>query len=901
MLPVDAGNFKDPSRNPETISRTSSPFVGEFFNPLEGGSLDSTKVSLKATASTIKVACDTIRKKPLTFKEELLIEEALLLKDFDRVLEILNSDKMLDQALKEKIATTAADVGRFDLIFQLMDHDLAFSEGVTSFLFKEAAKFGSLEMITALLSNDSLSPDSLRTGFDIAIECGHLAIVEKLFDSSRISVETKNSAVIKATQNQQKEILEFLLSKLDVDESMRGLAVVIATNFKNLELVHLLLANGSIAERDRSMAFQGAVENSQLELIQVLVDSGPINAFAKQTAFLNAVEFSSFETVSLMLRLSVVDQLTKGKALIDAAKKRNFSCVELLLKNGPIFDRELVQAFLICIPQNHKEIIQVFLENCSFGHLTLESAFLKAIEYDLSEIACLVLPLKPTTYEDLRIIREELNQLITKVSDYGHYAMKTRMIQLILDKVKEPDAFIECFIKIRRLTGWTAQQKTTLMISLFLLMQSELPGKEELFRLLKKHYKTLKDTRNIQALLQFQLVLMSSSLPIADAETLFKGLLKMESSKNMCLSLGVATAILKTQPLMLKDLHLEDVTNENLVEKITRYFQEKGFIPIEGCEPFLRSRNPKALFEFCSKQPSERLKSLILKFTTAVVKERFQIERNTLNSHLRYLEPSQKSAWDLSLTKREVCLSPPAESFNLKKFLEDKIVTDRHLEGLIRDGLFEIDPKECLDLNLIERKLLDLKEVEDKDLLESFIELKDLLKDLDCEFKNDLQSVIEQLTIKARRHKTYDLIDSDDPFDIFLSGTDVLGSCMRIDGDPKLNQALMGYLLDGKIRILVIKDPDTEMLVARAFIKLLLDDSNHPQLFFERVYGDIRFESDLVALAKKKAEVLGVKLYKAGSKGVNLHSKDNPAKVEYEDATGGMTSGSYILKGVEVT
>jgi len=26
-------------------------------------------------------------------------------------------------------------------------------------------------------------------------------------------------------------------------------------------------------------------------------------------------------------------------------------------------------------------------------------------------------------------------------------------------------------------------------------------------------------------------------------------------------------------------------------------------------------------------------------------------------------------------------------------------------------------------------------------------------------------------------------------------------------------------LLDGKIRILVIKDPDTEMLVARAFIK----------------------------------------------------------------------------------
>jgi len=57
----------------------------------------------------------------------------------------------------------------------------------------------------------------------------------------------------------------------------------------------------------------------------------------------------------------------------------------------------------------------------------------------------------------------------------------------------------------------------------------------------------------------------------------------------------------------------------------------------------------------------------------------------------------------------------------------------------------------------------------------------------------------------------------------------------------------------------------------------------------------------LVALAKKKAEVLGVKLYKAGSKGVYLHSKDNPGKVEYEDATGGMTSGSYILKGVEVT
>src|SRR5690348_13928034 len=110
--------------------------------------------------------------------------------------------------------------------------------------------------------------------------------------------------------------------------------------------------------------------------------------------------------------------------------------------------------------------------------------------------------------------------------------------------------------------------------------------------------------------------------------------------------------------------------------------------------------------------------------------------------------------------------------------------------------------------------------------------------------------------------KQYDVVDTDDPCDLLLSGTEV-GSCQSVDAEPAFSKCLVAYLMDPKIRMMAAKNKDG-VIVARCMMRLLWDKQTKSfVLFQEENYpqgGDPSFADMLNRACKKRAEELGVAL-----------------------------------------
>lgn len=89
--------------------------------------------------------------------------------------------------------------------------------------------------------------------------------------------------------------------------------------------------------------------------------------------------------------------------------------------------------------------------------------------------------------------------------------------------------------------------------------------------------------------------------------------------------------------------------------------------------------------------------------------------------------------------------------------------------------------------------------------------------------------------MKVNLGRGYHIIDTDDPCDMLVSGTEV-DSCQKVDGDPTFSKCLPAYLLKGEIRMMAIKNPKG-VIIARSMMRLLLDkDKNTPVLLQEPIY-----------------------------------------------------------------
>ena len=206
-------------------------------------------------------------------------------------------------------------------------------------------------------------------------------------------------------------------------------------------------------------------------------------------------------------------------------------------------------------------------------------------------------------------------------------------------------------------------------------------------------------------------------------------------------------------------------------------------------------------------------------------------------------------------------------------------------------------------LLLLQKDLIDLYRYEKAPLsqhLNQLIKIQGKLGQSQEEFVNDVKGLVKALQKQKQSFEGYTITNTDRFDHMLLCGTQVQGSCQRIDGDPNLNKCLLAYCLDGKNRLIAIKDKEGN-IVARSILRLLWDKQNDcPALMQERVYSNIPDESLTRALnnfALAEAERLGINLYTSEGKGsVSLESFGSVAPWEYVDSAGGVhDAGKFTI------
>ncbi len=170
----------------------------------------------------------------------------------------------------------------------------------------------------------------------------------------------------------------------------------------------------------------------------------------------------------------------------------------------------------------------------------------------------------------------------------------------------------------------------------------------------------------------------------------------------------------------------------------------------------------------------------------------------------------------------------------------------------------------------------------------------------------DLNKTLMATSKSLEECREWTVVDDDHWEDRLLAGTEVSGSCQRIDGEASLNKCLLGYLLDGKIRMVALKDKSGRIM-ARCIMRLLFDDRGHPVIFQERLYQNPGIPplvlSTIHAMFLRRAISLHVPLVTSSTPhlknavmcATNLSSLGG-GPFEYVDAGGiGCTHGIYTI------
>ncbi|NGX57989.1 MAG: hypothetical protein K940chlam3_00890, partial [Chlamydiae bacterium] len=291
---------------------------------------------------------------------------------------------------------------------------------------------------------------------------------------------------------------------------------------------------------------------------------------------------------------------------------------------------------------------------------------------------------------------------------------------------------------------------------------------------------------------------------------------------------------------------------------------------------FFGERHPEALLvymsgcQMLSPEDLEKMQGIVRDFIQDVDRDQFQENRYEDSEHLEIIFASReglKDQWKKGHVKplRDYLPDTSTEGdFDLAEYLKCK-VDDGHLP-------MEEFPQFAVLLGYSSKRRRVLRYSELDDLLvdlfrnpESFTthklrEIEHLLRELspESEFLNDIVELKQMLKPSADRNvDAWMLVNSDDPLDLFLAGTEVSGSCQRVGGSACLNKGLMGYVMDGKHRIIAIKDEHNK-IVGRSIFRLLFDEKNQtPVLYYECVYpGTLKseYKGAMQAFANECAE-----------------------------------------------
>lgn len=369
----------------------------------------------------------------------------------------------------------------------------------------------------------------------------------------------------------------------------------------------------------------------------------------------------------------------------------------------------------------------------------------------------------------------------------------------------------------------------------------------------------------------------------------------------------------------------------------------------------LSSRQPQAFFTYVSKLQS--LPELERKMMLPHIKDLFidvlegNHHRNRYKSyadgdHLKTVfswksDKTERKAWKKhwrSGSCSALTISDKGQggeqTVNVVSFLKEKICVDRHIphqeystlvqvlqnpleasqrlgeikERLIKEKESDERKKDLLQMELITLITTNTKEGKEASLKTSVELMQQIFPGQnDHPFLKDLKDLQIIMEAKTRSGESWIVEDSDNWEDLLLCGTEVLGSCQSVNGTPDLNKCLMNYLLDGKNRVVVVKDAEGH-IQARVIIRLLWDAKlKRPVLYQERLYKAAGIPEECIQgleeLCISKARSLGIFLIKTPEENDKksstypnaLESLNGRAPFEYVDALQGKTNGCFSI------
>ena len=204
-----------------------------------------------------------------------------------------------------------------------------------------------------------------------------------------------------------------------------------------------------------------------------------------------------------------------------------------------------------------------------------------------------------------------------------------------------------------------------------------------------------------------------------------------------------------------------------------------------------------------------------------------------------------------------------------------------------------------MPVSIVQKALMQLVLKKDGALEEAFRKIFQQFKGQpNCPLLHDLGGYQRSLSQKQQKNDSF-VTNTDDWQDLFLSGTEVIGSCQSITAGSSTNRCLMGYVLDGKKnRMIAVKSNKTGKIQARAIFRILFKEGR-PALFIDRVYSCFPtcpevYSQAILNHAKNVATDLGLKLYSIGG-AHRLDSLGSTVELEYEDAATGITNGVFTI------
>ena len=153
---------------------------------------------------------------------------------------------------------------------------------------------------------------------------------------------------------------------------------------------------------------------------------------------------------------------------------------------------------------------------------------------------------------------------------------------------------------------------------------------------------------------------------------------------------------------------------------------------------------------------------------------------------------------------------------------------------------------------------------------------------------------------KPSKYEGWTIVDTDHAEDISMMGNEVNDSCQAMHREAKYTKCLLGTQLDGKHRLIAVKNKEGA-IVCRALMRILIHkETNTPVLFMEKVYenhtSDPLVNQALDSMFKSRAQKLGPPLASWNPK----EDKATPATHNPVVSRGGRGPHEYVdaLNGV---